>query len=296
MRIGIDVGHARVDAMALDEVGRELVRRTVPTREEDYDAALGAVIGLVRAVEEELGVHGTVGVAIPGTVSPTTGLVQNAPESGLCGHPLKGDLTDRLERTVRMASDAGCLALSEARDGAGLGKRVVFGALLGRGCRGGLVVDGQLVVGPNAIAGEWGHNPVPWPEEDEWPGLRCACGRRGCLDAFLSERGLCHDHRERTGVSLEAAQIVARAEAGNPAAEATLARYERRLSRALAAVVNIVDPDVIVLGGSLASASRLSEEVSQLWGRFAFSERLVNCLRVPRYGCLSSLRGAAWLW
>ncbi|HTT72420.1 MAG TPA: ROK family protein [Anaeromyxobacteraceae bacterium] len=296
MRIGVDVGGTRVEAIALDETGRVLLRRGTPTGQGDYDATVGAIAGLVHAFEEELSLHGTVGVAIPGTVSPASGLVKNARRAWLDGRPLERDLTDRLERTVRLATDAGCFTLSEARDGAGLGTRVVFGVLLGPGCRGGLVVDGRLIAGANAIAGEWGHNPLPWPEGQEWPGLPCHCGRRGCIETFLSESGLTGDHREVTGAILEAPDILARAEAGDAAALATLTRYEHRLARALAGLVNVLDPDVIVLGGRLASSSRLGEEVSQIWGRFAFSDKLVNRLRSPLHGESSGVRGAAFLW
>ncbi len=296
IRIGVDLGGTKVEAMALDGEGRSLARRRVPTPRHDYHRTLDAVAELVRGLEAEIGREGTVGVGIPGTVSPATGLVKNANSTWLIGRPLDRDLADRLGRPVRLANDANCFALSEATDGAAAGAAVVFGVIVGTGCGGGVVVGGRLLAGPNAIAGEWGHNPLPWAEEAERPGPPCWCGKRGCVETFLSGPGLARDFREATGQDLDAREIAARAGAGDPAAEAALARYEGRLARALATVVNVLDPDVIVLGGGMSNVARLYPGVTRQWERWAFSDRLDTRLVPPRHGDSSGVRGAAWLW
>jgi len=296
MRIGLDLGGTKLEAIALDEAGGELLRRRVAAPRGDYQATLDALAGLALAFEAELGRSGTVGVGIPGTLSPATGLVKNSNATWLNGRPLDRDLAGRLARPIRMANDANCFALSEATDGAGAGRRVVFGVILGTGCGGGLVVDGRLHTGPNAIAGEWGHNPLPWPGPDEWPGPPCSCGRRGCLETFVSGTGLGRDFREATGEDAAGPEIVRRALSGDPAAEAALSRYETRLARGLASVVNVLDPDAVVLGGGLSKVERLYESVPRLWLRWAFSDRLDTPLLPPAHGDASGVRGAAWLW
>jgi fructokinase len=251
---------------------------------------------VVEDLESTLGIRGTVGVGIPGSISPATGVVKNANSTWLIGQPLDRDLEARLRRPVRLANDANCFALSEATDGAGRGARVVFGVIVGTGTGGGIAVEGRVLVGPNAIAGEWGHNPLPWPREGEWPGPACYCGKTACIEMFLSGPGLSLDHERATGTRLSVPEIVQHAADGDAAAEATLARYEDRMARALAAVINILDPDVIVLGGGMSNLARLYEAVPRLWTEYAFSDRVATPLRPPIHGDSSGVRGAAWLW
>jgi len=296
MRMGLDLGGTKIEGVALDENGAELARRRVATPRQDYDATLRAMVGLVRDLESETGRHGTVGVGMPGALSPATGLVKNANSTWLIGQPLDRDLSSLLERPVRFANDANCFALSEAVDGAGAGARVVFGVIVGTGTGGGVVVERRVLTGPNAIAGEWGHNPLSWPREGEWPGPPCYCGKTGCVETFLSGPGMARDHLEATGEALAAPEIVARAEGGDSPATATLARYEERMARALAAVLNVLDPDVVVLGGGMSQIARLYERVPRLWQAWAFSDRVDTVLRAPVHGDSSGVRGAAWLW
>lgn len=296
MRIGVDVGGTKLEVAAIRPDGSIARRQRCATPARNYAAAIEAIAGLVEAVEAEVGGGHPVGFGIPGAISPANGLVKNAYNAPFNGHPLDRDLAARLGRPVRLMNDANCFALSEARDGAAAGARVVFGAILGTGCGGGIVVGGELLVGPNAVAGEWGHNPLPWPEDAERPGLACDCGRHGCIETFISGRGLSRHHAAATGDRLAAHEIVARAEAGDPGAEASLARYEDRLARALASVVNLLDPDVIVLGGGMSNVARLYRTVPALWGRWVFSDRVDTPLRPPKYGDSSGVRGAAWLW
>ncbi|MBI4184282.1 MAG: ROK family protein [Proteobacteria bacterium] len=296
MRIGIDLGGTKIEAVALAADGGEILRRRVPTPTGDYAGTLRAVIGLVAAIEDRLGARASVGIGIPGAISPATGLVKNANSTWLIGHPLDRDLARLLGRPVRVANDADCFAVSEASDGAGAGARSVFGVILGTGVGGGIVIGGRLVTGPNAIAGEWGHNPLPWPGDDERPGPPCYCGRRGCIETFLSGPGLAADFAAASGRSLGPAGIAAAAEAGDAHAEAALARYEQRLARALATVINLLDPEVIVLGGGMSNLARLYASVPRLWRRFVFSDHVATRLLPARHGDSSGVRGAAWLW
>lgn len=295
MRIGVDLGGTKTEALALGAGGEELLRLRRPTPR-DYDGTLAAIAGLVAEVEAALGRRGTVGVGMPGTISPATGLVKNANSTWLLGRPLGEDLARLLGREVRLANDANCFALSEARDGAAAGAAIVFGVIVGTGTGGGVVVNGQVLRGRNAVAGEWGHTPLPWPSGDELPGPACWCGKRGCIETFLSGPGLSRDHRAATGEERSAGEIAAAAEAGDPAATETLARYADRMARALATVVDLLDPDVVVLGGGLSNVARLYEEVPRLWGRWVFSDRVETRLVPPRWGDSSGVRGAAWLW
>lgn len=295
MRIGIDLGGTKIEALALADDGLEIIRRRIPTPR-DYEGTLAALADLVAEVERAAGERGTVGLGIPGATSPATGLVKNANSTWLIGRPLESDLAGRLARPVRLANDANCFALSEASDGAGAGAPVVFGVIVGTGTGGGLVVNGRVLTGPNAVAGEWGHNPLPWPTDAESPGPACYCGKRGCVETFLSGPGLARDHRAATGEERSAVEIAAAAAAGDPGAEATLARHEGRMARALATVINVVDPDVIVLGGGLSNLRRLYESVPRLWGAWVFSDRVDTRLVPPRHGDSSGVRGAAWLW
>lgn len=295
MRIGIDLGGTKIEAVALDDDGVERFRRRVPSPRGDYPGTIEAVAGLVAAAEAAAG-PATVGIGMPGAISPATGLVKNANSTWLNGRALAEDLTARLARPVRLANDANCLALSEAADGAAAGAAVVFGVIVGTGTGGGVVVHGRAVVGANAIAGEWGHNPLPWPAEGEWPGPPCYCGRTGCIETFLSGPGLARDHQRSTGVQLEAPAIVARAADGDKDARATLGRYEHRLARGLASIINVLDPDVIVLGGGLSNVAELYTRVPELWSGYVFSDHVATRLVKAMYGDSSGVRGAAWLW
>jgi len=296
LRIGVDLGGTKIEAVALGGGGEERARRRVPTPREDYPATVEAVARLVEDLERALAARGTVGVGIPGAISPATGLVKNANSVWLIGRALDRDLEARLSRPVRLANDANCFALSEATDGAGRGARVVFGVIVGTGTGGGIAVDGRVLVGPNAVAGEWGHNPLPWPREGEWPGPPCYCGKTGCIETFLSGPGMAADHARATGEHVEATELCRRAAGGDAAAEATLLRYEDRMARALATVVNLLDPDVIVLGGGMSNLARLYASVPRLWSAHAFSDRVDTPLRAPVHGDASGVRGAAWLW
>jgi len=293
MRLGIDLGGTKIEIVALADDGAELLRRRMPTPQGDYLATTEAVAGLVAAAERELGRRGTVGIGIPGAESRVTGLVKNANSTWLIGRPLRHDLQARLQREVRLANDANCFALSEATDGAAAGAAVVFGVILGTGVGGGIVAHGRVLAGANAIAGEWGHNRLPG-DEAVWPA--CYCGRRGCVETFLSGPGMQRDHAGAAGAAIDAIDIAARTAAGDAACAATLARYEARLARALAEVVNILDPDVIVLGGGLSNLDRLYDNVPQLWGEFIFSDHVATRLLKNRHGDSSGVRGAAWLW
>jgi fructokinase len=295
VRIGIDLGGTKIEAIALDEHGVERFRRRVATPRHDYDATIACIRNLVESAEREVG-PGTVGLGIPGAISPATGLIKNANSTWLNGRPLAEDLVRALGRPVRLANDANCFALSEAVDGAAAGRRVVFGVIVGTGTGGGIVVDGRPLVGVNAIAGEWGHNPMPWPEGGEWPGPPCYCGRTGCIETFLSGPGLARDYEPGAAELRDVAQIVRRARDGDAAAEAALQRYEHRMARALASVINILDPDAIVLGGGLSNLERLYRTVPETWEPFVFSDRVDTPVLRPVHGDSSGVRGAAWLW
>jgi fructokinase len=295
MRIGIDLGGTKIEGIALDG-SRELARVRTDTPRDDYAGTVDAVVGLVRALEVQAGQSGSIGVGIPGTLSPATGLVKNANSTWLIGRPLRADLEQRFGREVRIANDANCFAISEATDGSGAGAEVVFGVILGTGTGGGIVVHGQIVAGANAIAGEWGHTPLPWPRDDERPGPRCYCGRTGCIETFLSGPGLQADYARHAVESHPPPVIVARAAAGDGEAAAALERYEGRLARGLASVINVLDPDVIVLGGGLSNIDRLYSNVPPLWMPFVFSDVVTTRFVKARHGDSSGVRGAAWLW
>lgn len=296
IRIGVDIGGSKMEVTALDESGAELFRRRSDTPRGAYPDALRTLAGAVLDAERNAGARCTVGIGTPGAVSSRDGKLRNAYASVLNGMPVKPDLERLLEREVRFANDANCFALSEATDGAAAGARVVFGVILGTGVGGGVVVDGRALHGANAIAGEWGHNSLPWPTDAELPGPRCGCGREGHIEAFLSGPGLARDLQLATGVSLEPAQIVARAGSGDPGCEAALARYENRLGRALASVINLLDPDVIVLGGGLSKSERLYRNVPKHWGSYVYSDSIATPLLKAKHGDASGVRGAARLW
>ena len=296
MRIGIDLGGTKIEGILLDDSGYEHARHRVDTPRSDYPATLSAVCALVQKLERRSSFPARVGVGIPGAISPATGLVKNANSTWLIGRPLESDLGKRLQRPVRLANDADCFTVSEATDGAGAGAGSVFGVILGTGVGGGFTWQGRLLQGPNAIVGEWGHNPLPWPDDSERPGPECYCGLNGCIETFLSGPGMSNDHHAVTGIRLTPPDIVAQASAGKEQAEATLHRYEQRLARSLATVVNILDPDVIVLGGGLSRVHRWYQTVPGLWSAWVFSDRVDTKLVPPRHGDSSGVRGAAWLW
>jgi len=293
MRLGIDMGGSKIEIVALAGDSTELLRRRVPSRRGDYLGTLAAVADLVNVAENQLGQKATVGIGIPGAESPATGLIKNANSTWLIGRPLRRDLESLLQREVRLANDANCFALSEAIDGAAAGAAVVFGVILGTGVGGGIVAHGEVLGGANAIAGEWGHNRLPG-DEPVWP--ECYCGRKGCVETFLSGPGMQRDHAYINGEMLDAVDIALRAAHGDAACENTLRRYDERLARALAQVVNILDPEVIVLGGGLSNLDRLYENVPKLWGTQVFSDQVATRFVKNRHGDASGVRGAAWLW
>jgi len=303
MRLGIDLGGTKIEGIALDGDGIEISRRRIPTPVGDYQATLQSIHELVEHISSQAGASLTtpVGVGIPGAVSPKTGLVKNANSTCLIGHPLDRDLEALMNRPVRLANDADCFTISEAVDGAGVGEKSVFGVIVGTGVGGGVVIDGKLIEGKNAIAGEWGHNPLPWmqildDDHDERPGPKCYCGKFGCIETFLSGPGLSRDHELANSVTLPAVDIVRNAADGDAACVKTFTRYEHRLARAMAGIINIIDPDVIVLGGGLSNVERLYSRIPELWQDWVFSDYADTKLLKNKHGDSSGVRGAAWLW
>lgn len=295
LALGIDLGGTKIEIVALAADGLEVLRRRRPTPR-DYEGTLAAIGSLVEEAEAELGRRGTVGVGTPGALSPVTGLIKNANSVWLNGRPLDSDLARALDRPVALANDADCLVLSEATDGAAAGAASVFAAILGTGVGGGIATHGRPLAGPNAIAGEWGHNPLPWPQDGELPGPDCYCGKRGCVETWLAGPSLQRDHREVSGQDRTGAEIAAAAEAGDDAATATLHRYTDRLARGLAHVVNVLDPDVIVLGGGVSNISALYQTVPGLLAEWVFGGEVATPLRPAAHGDSSGVRGAAGLW
>lgn len=294
--LGLDLGGTKIEIVALDRATGTLHwNRRVATPQGDYRATLDAIVDLVQQAERACGARGSLGVGTPGALSRASGRLKNSNSVCLNDRPIRQDLEDRLERPVRIANDANCFALSEATDGAAAGAGVVFGVILGTGTGAGIVVDGRVLTGPNAIAGEWGHNPLPWPRDAERPGPACYCGRRGCIETFVSGPGMQQDHRREAGIDLAPPAIVAAAEQGDPACGGTLERYADRLARSLAHVINILDPDAIVLGGGMGNIDYLYTAVPQRWGDYVFSDRIDTRLLQPVYGDASGVRGAAWL-
>jgi fructokinase len=297
MRIGVDIGGTKIEVAALNEAGDTPIRQRVETPHGDYPATVTAVRDLIRRVEGEIGGNAeSIGVGMPGSISPYTGLVKNSPNAPIDGHPFDKDLELALGRSLRFANDANCFALSESIDGAGKGLDVVFGVILGTGVGGGTIVRGKMITGHNAIAGEWGHSALPWPRDDERPGPLCSCGKPGHIEAFLSGHALARDHQAATGENLDPKDIEAHAKAGDRRAETTLARYEDRLARALATVINLLDPDCIILGGGVGNMDRLYVNVPKLWGPYIYSDFVTTRLMKPKWGDSSGVRGAALLW
>jgi len=304
MRIGIDLGGTKIEGILIAPDGHQAARTRVPTPQGDYAATVQAVADLVCDLDDAAKTLGTeiptVGIGIPGAISPTTGLVKNANSVCLIGEALDQDIAQAIgrdtRREVRLANDADCFAVSEAHDGAAAGERIVFGVILGTGVGGGIAIDGHPLSGPNAITGEWGHNPLPWPRDDERPGPKCYCGQHGCIETFLSGPGMRYDHYAEAGEQSEAVDIANKAAAGNADCIATMARYEQRLARALASVINVLDPHVIVLGGGLSNIERLYDNVPKLWDEWVFSDTVATKLVPNKHGDSSGVRGAAWLW
>lgn len=327
MRIGIDFGGTKTEIICLDQKnGKELYRHRIPTARDDYDGTVKGIAGLVTQAEETLGQQGTVGMGIPGTIVTKTGLVKNANSTWLNGKPLQKDISAALARDIRMENDANCFAVSEATDGAGKGYNVIFGVIIGTGCGGGVAIRAAAHRGPNAIGGEWGHNPLPYPRvanaapetvfesapqvtdrlaahymaddtaTGEYPGPLCYCGRSGCLETWISGTGFKNDYKRVTGEALSTHDIIAAAEAGEVKATAALGRYTDRLARALAGVINILDPDAIILGGGMSNVDSLYQDVPKIWGRYVFSDTVETPLLPARHGDSSGVRGAAWLW
>jgi fructokinase len=297
MRIGIDLGGTKIEGVLMAPDGSIAAKRREPTPRGDYDATIATIVSVVRELEARGGERCTVGVGIPGTISPASGVMKNANSTWLNGHALDRDLERALGRDVRLANDANCFALSEAADGAGAGAPVVFGVILGTGVGGGIVFGGRAHEGPNGVAGEWGHNPLPWPDESERPGPPCYCARRGCIETFLSGPGLVRDALEHGATGLASAEELAeRAANGDRAALRALERYEHRLSRALATIINVLDPDVVVLGGGLSNIGRLYTNVPRLWNSWVFSDRVDTRLVRAAHGDSSGVRGAARLF
>ena len=295
-RIGIDLGGTKIEAAAVNGLGAVRFRRRIATPAGNYRATIEAITALVAMIELEIGEKASIGIGMPGTISPLTGLVKNANSTWLIGRPLQRDLETALGRPTRLANDANCFALSEATDGAATGMETVFGVILGTGVGGGIALGGRILVGANAIAGEWGHNPLPWPAPNEIPGPPCYCGRSGCIETFFSGPALAADHHRHTGHRLSALEIADLAERGDAQCSATLDRYMHRLARGLASVINLIDPDAIVLGGGLSGISALYERVPVLWRQHIFSDHVVTRLLPPVHGDSSGVRGAAWLW
>ncbi len=296
MRLGIDLGGTKTEIIALDDDGLETYRKRINTPSDDYDAIVAAIANLITETEAELSVTGTVGVGIPGTISAQTGLVKNANSTVLNGHPLDQDLSLALAREVRCQNDANCLALSEAVDGAGKGHKVVFAVILGTGCGAGIALEGRPWAGTNLVAGEWGHNPLPWMTPDEFPGPACWCGKSGCIETWVSGIGFSEDFARATGTRLTGEDIVARSRQDEAEARAALERYANRLARALAHVINLLDPDVIVLGGGMSNVDELYELVPPQLAQYVFGGEVNTPVVKSRHGDSSGVRGAAWLW
>ncbi len=296
LRIGIDLGGTKIEGIALSEDGVELYRHRIATPKGNYDAILKAITSLVKTIESETGEQGSVGIGTPGALSPVTDLMRNSNSVVMNGKAVRSDLQDVLQREIRIANDANCFALSEATDGAAQGAAVVFGVIIGTGTGAGVVINKKVLIGPNAIAGEWGHNPLPWPEDMELPGPQCYCGKNGCIETWLSGPGMVRDHELHNNIYIDPESIDNKARFGDEDAQETLQRYQRRLAKSLAHIINILDPDAIVLGGGMGNIQQLYKNVPAIWGDYVFSEEVNTRLLAPVHGDSSGVRGAAWLW
>lgn len=296
MRLGIDLGGTKIEIIALDNDGETLLRKRIKTPQGDYKGTLQAIIDLIEYTEKHTGQKGSVGIGTPGSISPMTGFMRNSNSTCLNGKPFVQDLQNQLQREIRISNDANCFALSEAVDGVAKGASVVFGVIIGTGVGGGIVINQQPLMGVNAIAGEWGHNPLPWATQDEQQGYDCYCGQQGCIETFLSGTGLERHYQKETGQQHSAKEVVEMSEQGNAICSQLLSDYEERLAKALAHVINILDPDVIVLGGGMSNVNRLYENVPKKWEKYIFSDVVMTRLVAAKYGDSSGVRGAAWLW
>jgi fructokinase len=296
LRIGIDLGGSKIEVLALDQQGEELFRKRVATPKGDYPATLKAIADLVAITENKLKQKCSVGICTPGSLSPNSDLLRNSNSICLNQQPFKQDIENLLAREIRISNDANCFALSEATDGAARHAQIVFGVIIGTGCGGGIVIHQQIVEGANSIAGEWGHNPLPWPNENEINSTQCWCGLNDCLETYLSGSGLEMDYYRNCELKLDAKQIIREAEHGNACAIETISRYEERLAKSLAVIINILDPHAIVLGGGMSNVARLYENIPRLWDKYIFSDYIATQLLPPKFGDSSGVRGAAWLW
>jgi len=296
IRIGIDLGGTKIEGIALSEAGEELFRHRISTPQGDYQGILHSITDLIKQIETNTSDKGSIGICTPGALSPATGLLRNSNSVCMNGKPVLDDLQELIQREIRIANDANCFALSEAVDGVAKNASVVFGVIIGTGTGAGVVVDKKVLVGPNAIAGEWGHNPLPWPKDVELPGPECYCGKSGCIETWLSGPGIVRDHELHNNVFLDAETLDGKARFGDEEANETLQRYENRMARSLAHVINIIDPDAIVLGGGMGNIKRLYKNVPEIWGEYVFSDVVNTKLLAPAHGDSSGVRGAAWLW
>jgi len=297
MRIGIDLGGTKIEGIALDDNGDELFRKRIPSPQGNYKNTLNAIFDLVSEIESTTQTTGSIGIGIPGTISPQTGLVKNSNSTWLIGQPLQADLEKLLKRKIRIENDANCFVVSEATDGAARNADIVFGVIIGTGTGGGIYIRGQSIIGANAIAGEWGHNSLPWPTKDELPGRKCYCGHFGCIETWLSGPGFEKDHQLHNNLkkNINAKEIIQLALQNDAASKASLQRYEQRLAKSLASIINVIDPNVIVLGGGMSNIQSLYENVPKLWGEYVFSGEVKTKLVPPKHGDASGVRGAAWL-
>ncbi|MCK4675277.1 MAG: ROK family protein [Gammaproteobacteria bacterium] len=296
IKIGIDLGGTKIEGIVLSEAGDELFRHRVATPQDDYKATLKSIIDLIGRLENDSGEKGSIGICTPGALSPATGLLRNSNSVCMNGKPVLDDLQNSLDQEIRIANDANCFALSEATDGVAKDASVVFGVIIGTGTGAGIVIDKKVLLGSNAIAGEWGHNPLPWPEDFELPGPECYCGKHGCIETWLSGPGIVRDHELHNNAFIDAEILDNKARFGDEEANETLQRYEDRMARSLAHVINILDPDVIVLGGGMGNIKSLYKNVPEIWGDYVFSDTVSTKLLAPLYGDSSGVRGAAWLW
>ncbi len=296
VKIGIDLGGTKIEGIALSEAGEELFRQRIATPQGDYQGTLHSIVDLIKQIEIGIDEQGSIGICTPGSLSPATGLLRNSNSVCMNGKPVLDDLQNLLHKEIRIANDANCFALSEATDGVARDASVVFGVIIGTGTGAGVVIDKKVLPGANSIAGEWGHNPLPWPNDDELPGAECYCGKLGCIETWLSGPGIVRDHELYNNEFIDPEALDGKARFGDEDAIETFQRYENRMARSLAHVINILDPDVIVLGGGMGNIKRLYKNVPDILGDYVFSDTVNTKLLAPLHGDSSGVRGAAWLW